>query len=123
MNIGMSTLYEAIVRRLDAIHRGYDTHFAGQARVTRDPRILDSMLAEVSAVEEEAAGLDGSEREALEERVADRRALYRGELKSIAETCAGHQTPARLCSGAAAADCALATRPVRGWRQCFSQFS
>ena len=82
----MSTFSEALERRLDSIHRQYDQHFAGQARVTRDPSILDSMLAELSGLETELASATPGERAPLQERITERRALYSNEAKAIRET-------------------------------------
>jgi hypothetical protein len=85
---GMSTLSEAIERRLQAIHRQYDSHFAGQARVTRDPGLLDAMLEELAGVAPELEGLSEEERAPLSDLLAERRALYEGEAQSIRETLA-----------------------------------
>ena len=83
---GMSTLSEAIERRLQAIHRQYDSHFAGQARVTRDPGMLDTMLEELLGVAPELDALSEEERAPLKGLLDERRALYEGEAKAIRET-------------------------------------
>ena len=82
----MSTLSEAVQRRIDAIHRQYDGNFAGQARVTRDAGLLDTMLAELEELKTELADLTPDERAPLQELITERRALYTTEAKAIRET-------------------------------------
>jgi hypothetical protein len=86
MYMHMSTFSEAIERRLDAIHRNYDSQFAGQARVTRDPGVLDTMLAELEGLEQELSGATAEEQSRLQERISERRTLYQGEAKAIRDT-------------------------------------
>jgi hypothetical protein len=82
----MSTFSEALERRLGAIHRHYDSQFAGQARVTRDAGVLDTMLAELDGLENELDEATPEERVQLQERISERRTLYRTEANAIRET-------------------------------------
>jgi hypothetical protein len=75
------SIVDALRRRLDAIHRQYEGNFAGQPRITRDPALLDAMVAEVTEVAEEARALEGAGEVA--EAAAKNKELYENEAKHI----------------------------------------
>lgn len=70
-------------RRLEAIHRQYERHFAGQARVSRDAGLLDAMSEELDEVTGELASQAGADKEELEALIQERRELYATEAASI----------------------------------------
>ena len=70
-------------RRLEAIHRQYERHFAGQARVSRDASLLDAMGEELDEVVGELSSLAGSDRSELEALIQERRELYTTEASTI----------------------------------------
>ncbi len=72
-------------RRAEATDRQYKQHFAGHPRLTRNPALLDAMLAEV---DEALAMLDdlapaAAGREAVEAELRRQRDLYLGEDEAI----------------------------------------
>jgi len=76
-------IVEALRRRIDAIHRQYEGHFAGQPRITRDPALLDAMVAELAEVAGEAKALEGAED--IAEAAEKNRELYESEASLIRE--------------------------------------
>ncbi len=49
---------EEIQRRAEAIHRQYETHFAGQPRISRDVELLTAMVAEIDETIELTRDMD-----------------------------------------------------------------
>jgi len=70
-------------RRLEEIHEQYRQHFAGRSRVTRDPALLDSMIAGVQQVLTQASSPE------VRKLGEERQALYRNERTLVAEALAG----------------------------------
>ncbi|MBR58317.1 MAG: hypothetical protein CMH54_09885 [Myxococcales bacterium] len=51
-------IIEEIQRRAEAIHRQYETHFAGQPRISRDVELLTAMVAEIDETIELTRDMD-----------------------------------------------------------------
>lgn len=77
------TRTEQLRRRVEGITRQYDAHFAGQPRISRDPQLLDAMLAELDEVLQAAREVPGAD-----DLVGDlqrSRELYAREAQAIRE--------------------------------------
>jgi hypothetical protein len=74
----------ALRSRGAAVEAQYETHFAGQPRITRDPALLERLIAELRTVADQAAALPASaDRNAVQSRAREQIGLYTAELAAI----------------------------------------
>ena len=69
--------------RLEAIHRQYAAHFAGQPRITRDPSLLEAIVEEIDETMDAAKSLNSKEASLLLDKLKENRKLYIQEAEQI----------------------------------------
>lgn len=77
-----STL-EQLAARVEAIHRQYTGHFAGQPRATRDLSLLQAIIAEIDEALTDAKDISGEGVDTLVESLKQNRILYANEAAEI----------------------------------------
>ena len=74
---------DQLAARLEAIHRQYTAHFAGQPRATRDLSLLEAIIAEIDETLKEAQGLTAEGVSELIESLNKNKILYTKEAQEI----------------------------------------
>ncbi|MCB9545843.1 MAG: hypothetical protein H6706_08260 [Myxococcales bacterium] len=80
---------ESLRKRADALHRRYLAHYAGQPRISRDPKALQLMVREADELTGALRRLPAAQQMQLARVLRENRDLYAQEVKAIQQAQAG----------------------------------